>query len=243
VRFISCVGLAALSAVALLPAIAGKPAFASPVRYIVTSEDGDELKFYANKKSLTNSPNGVFYGSVGKNNKDDDVGVTTNSPLKIDNGYGEIKPDGGTLTSLTFTPANSDYDGMFFRGQLEGPKKAKEPFSGDIFATITDMSGSIFDLEWTGVKCCDADVGTLGFDEPPLASGDPIKSVEIYLGASDVGDGYSFKSVKQIDFSSVNGPSPTPLPSTWTMMLIGLAGLGGVGYRRSRKGALATAAA
>jgi hypothetical protein len=29
-----------------------------------------------------------------------------------------------------------------------------------------------------------------------------------------------------------------PLPATWTMMLIGLAGLGFVGYRQSRKGAL-----
>jgi hypothetical protein len=34
----------------------------------------------------------------------------------------------------------------------------------------------------------------------------------------------------------------TPLPSTWTMMLIGLAGLGFVGYRQSKKAALPTAA-
>ncbi len=35
--------------------------------------------------------------------------------------------------------------------------------------------------------------------------------------------------------------APTPLPSTWTMMLIGLAGLGFVGYRQSRKGVLTAA--
>jgi hypothetical protein len=34
----------------------------------------------------------------------------------------------------------------------------------------------------------------------------------------------------------------TPLPSTWTMMLIGLAGLGFVGYRQSKKAALPAAA-
>jgi hypothetical protein len=36
--------------------------------------------------------------------------------------------------------------------------------------------------------------------------------------------------------------SATPLPSTWTMMLIGLAGFGFVGYRQSKKAALPAAA-
>ena len=35
-------------------------------------------------------------------------------------------------------------------------------------------------------------------------------------------------------------PAPTPLPTTWTMMLIGFAGLGLLGYRQSRKVAVPT---
>jgi hypothetical protein len=37
--------------------------------------------------------------------------------------------------------------------------------------------------------------------------------------------------------------STTPLPPTWTMMLIGLAGIGFVAYRRKSKQALMAAAA
>ena len=44
-------------------------------------------------------------------------------------------------------------------------------------------------------------------------------------------------SYQVIDNVSVTGSGSTiPEPSTWAMMLIGFAGLGFVGYRRTRKG-------
>jgi hypothetical protein len=52
--------------------------------------------------------------------------------------------------------------------------------------------------------------------------------------------GISFVDVTGTNFAwvaddlSFNGAAATPLPTTWTMMFIGLAGLGFVGYRRSR---------
>jgi len=63
---------------------------------------------------------------------------------------------------------------------------------------------------------------------------------------------YAFASSAQLLISDASGDvtttsvfpttSATPLPSTWTMMLIGLAGLGFVGYRQSKKAALPAAA-
>jgi hypothetical protein len=43
------------------------------------------------------------------------------------------------------------------------------------------------------------------------------------------GEGFSF------NYAAAGGVSATPLPPTWTMMLIGLAGFGFVAYRRQRK--------
>jgi hypothetical protein len=45
-------------------------------------------------------------------------------------------------------------------------------------------------------------------------------------------EGFSF------DYAAAGGVSATPLPATWTMMLIGLAGFGFVAYRRKSKPAL-----
>lgn len=56
--------------------------------------------------------------------------------------------------------------------------------------------------------------------------------------------GYSYNGFNDIDNVSVNARvTATPLPSTWTMMLLGLAGLGFFAYRGSKKDSAAIAAA
>src|SRR5579871_587381 len=76
---------------------------ASAAIFEITTEGTNELKFYNNKNSLSMNEMS-FFGSVGSNNNNDDVGVTTNTPVAIGNGYATIKPDSGFLTTLTFTP-------------------------------------------------------------------------------------------------------------------------------------------
>jgi hypothetical protein len=43
------------------------------------------------------------------------------------------------------------------------------------------------------------------------------------------GEGFGF------DYAATGGVSATPLPRSWTMVLIGLIGFGFVAYRRQRK--------
>ena len=50
------------------------------------------------------------------------------------------------------------------------------------------------------------------------------------------GEGFSF------DYAAAN-VSDNPLPASWTMMLVGLAALGFVGYRGTKKGSAAIATA
>jgi hypothetical protein len=97
-------------------------------------------------------------------------------------------------------------------------------------AHIVDLHGNVTDLTWTGVKHDSADFGTLGFDEPLLGPLSDIKSVTLSLDKTGV-----FKEEKQIDFSlDPTFTSGVPEPSTWTMILLGFAGLG-LMYSRTGK--------
>jgi len=194
--------------------------------YACSGGDGDELKAFADKKSAsTNS----FFMSVGKNiDTEQDVGVTTIGAVSVDSGFGEIKPaKGNTLTDLVFTPtakAAGQYDGMIFRGQFEDIKKGTS-FDGNLFGDVTSKGGGVTQFEWSGLPT-NADHVLLGFDEPKGSAGLPVLSVELFVQNGE------FKSIKQIEFSQF---SAVPEPASCGMMLLGFAGLGVVGYRRSRK--------
>jgi hypothetical protein len=54
--------------------------------------------------------------------------------------------------------------------------------------------------------------------------------------------GESFKEFKQVQFSGAGLVPSIPEPSTWAMMMVGFAGLGYVGFRRSKKDRLAALA-
>jgi hypothetical protein len=216
--------------------------------FSVSAEDGDEAKFYANKPALVNGVGtATFDGSVGKNNATDFVDVMTNSTLKIDNGYGEIKPSSAGLpfTSITFTPtAGNLYDGMFWRGQIVdvpcvGRHCTDTPFDGNLTATITDTNGVVETLTYTGIGI-DADFTRIGFEGD--LTNQVIQSVTLSLDST----GY-FKSVKQIDFSLFGttgggGGGAAPLPGALPLFATGLGAIGLLGWRRKRNRTAALAA-
>jgi hypothetical protein len=192
-----------------------------------TSEDGDELKAFADKKDA--QPNQFDY-SVGKNDDSvKDIQVNTIQNVDVDSGYGEIKPaKNNTLTDIVFTPTPSTlmtYDGMFFRGQFEDIKGGTS-FDGNLFADVTSTMG-VTQFEWTGLPT-NANHVFLGFDEPAGMTGLAFLSVELFVQNGDM------KSIKQVDFSVPGAVPPIPEPSTWAMMIIGFAGLGYAGFRKAK---------
>jgi hypothetical protein len=207
------------------------------VIFKAASEDGDEKQFYLNKSSLSAAGN-AFFGSVGVNNNNHDVDVLANTAAKIANGYANIKPQSGFLTSLTFTPTSQTaYDGFFFRGQINEyacstHKCVNAPFDGKVFASITDNFGNVQSMTFTGVDD-GSDFSRLGFES--ILAGHSIKSVTISLDSSGF-----FKEFKQVDFSPA-AITAVPEPSTWALMFLGFAGIGFMAYRRKDTSALWTA--
>jgi hypothetical protein len=235
--------LAAVCMTAGILVVAGTSAHATFI--ISSADDKDELKFFINdaNKGVT-----AFFGSVGKNNSNDDVNVTTISAVNTGNGYANIKPvKDGTLSSLTFTPTNGNaFDGMFFREQITGvelcvKKKCVDTFDGDLTATIQDNQGHpVQTIVFHHVLDNSPDFATLGFEdiEGKSVLEETIKSVTLSLDSTGF-----FKEVKQIDFSGAEFTTGVPEPSTWAMILIGFAGVGFAGYRRTKKNVTAFTAA
>jgi hypothetical protein len=174
-----------------------------------------ELQLFLNGENDTTS----LLGHVGSQNSSLTVGITTNTLVDAANGFANIKPDSGTLTSITFTPTNSSlFSDFFFRGQLNGQGNAL----GNVSVSVTDSLGTTFSgsgFNFSNQANQDfASFGVLSLD------GETIKQVTI---SSNVG----FKEVKQIVFSQT---SAVPETSTWAMMMLGFFGVGFLAYRRKQ---------
>jgi len=160
----------------------------------------------------------TFTGTVGAHLSGPAITVDTTGAVETGAGFSVIKPSGAAILSmLTFTPANDAlFNDFSFRGQLERPG-----FTGTVDITWTDSSGASGMLSVTGVKGPRA-----AFDRIGIVSndGETLKSVEI----STTGVA-GFKDVKQIEFSAI------PEPSTYTLLLLGFAGLGYAALRRSKR--------
>jgi hypothetical protein len=84
--------------------------------------------------------------------------------------------------------------------------------------------------------------GTSGFASPiavgpafPLGGfADPFSIVTNALGTTNVGG-----EIEALEFAPQSPPSAVPEPSTWAMMVLGFAGLGFLGYRKTAKARLA----
>jgi hypothetical protein len=224
-------GIAAASVLALC-AVAG-PAYA--VSFVVTATDGDESKFFFNKKSLANTATGAtFFGSTPGNTTAENVDVTTVGTISnLGNGFGSV--DGNNtgsdhLTSLTFTPTTgTTFDGFFFRGQLQDlDTKATDPNNGQV--TITVNGTDVFTESNLGIEEDITDLGVEAINDTTA-----ITSIKIQAGPGEY-----FKEFKQVQLSGVNGVvinptgGPTPEPAAWIVMIAGFGLLGSLLRLRSR---------
>jgi hypothetical protein len=214
------------------------------------ADDSEELKMDAD---IHNTNATKFFGSVHGNGQSQftpDITITTpvfGQKVQTDSGYGEIKPDGGgLLTDLLFTvngtavnlktgnSVTNLFDGFFTRAQVIGPTT-----SSDVLVDLLINGKDLFTFSITPNS---RDFKTIGVDEKDDKTANLISTVEFSI--DDANPLYSFKSVKQIDWSpcavgSCADPgahgSPVPEPSTWAMMIVGFAGLGYAAFRRSSR--------
>jgi hypothetical protein len=95
--------------------------------------------------------------------------------------------------------------------------------------------------------CCNGDQsytvdvdGTIGTYSTFSGQNFTLETLSVVLGANNT---ITFQGLATTDETAfIDNVSATPLPATWTMMLIGLAGLGFVSYRRRRQHAGLSAA-
>jgi hypothetical protein len=145
-------------------------------------------------------------------------------------GYGG---SGSPLTyqqSATFTFNNAS--GPFLIDLL-GNASLGNGFDSALFQ-ISDNGNVIVSQSFASLASAEAFFSNNNLINIMLAGG--LNNVQLALNETmSTGEGFSF------DYAAAGGLSPTPLPPAWTMMLIGVAGFGFVGYRRKSRPALMAA--
>jgi type VI secretion system secreted protein VgrG len=156
---------------------------------------------------------------------------------------------GQDLGGLTLTSGVYFFSSAAFltTGTLTLTLKGTGPFYFQIGSTLITASGSAVDLI-DGASAGDVywDVGssaTLGtataFEGNILA----YASITLATGATILdGRAIALNGAVTMDTNAVTIPATIPEPSTWAMMLIGFAGLGFAGTRRTKPGAVFAAA-
>jgi hypothetical protein len=181
---------------------------------IATNPSGDQFFNGAANKDVTS-----FTGTVGGQHSGPQVTVTTTGAVDTGAGFSNIKPvKDGTLTKLTFTPANGNlYDGFSFRGQLLA--------AGSVKLTVKDNQGDpAQSFTFTNLPK-DADFDRIGIIAV-AGSGETIQSVTI--------ENAGFKEVKQVEFS--DAPiTPVPEPASLTLLGLGAVSLCGYSWLRRKR--------
>src|SRR5262249_49849643 len=187
--------------------------------------DKTELMLYNSTalKSVTS-----FTGSVGAQSGGFQVLVTAGSAINVTldtgAGFATIKPDTGTLTSLTFAPKNiTAFSDFATNGQLDGPKgSSQETFT----LTVYDQVGKAFSFGPITIKA-DSN-GAFPFDFGVISlNGETISKV--VFSAPD-----GIKESKQTEFS-LAGAKIVPEPATMTLAFSGIACVGLVSLRALRR--------
>lgn len=155
----------------------------------------DGTKFY-NGDALKDVSS--FTGTVGGQHSGPEVTVTTIGNVDTGAGFSTIKPvKDGTLTSLTFTPADGNlFDDFSFRGQLVD--------AGSVTVTVHDNQGDPAQTFVFSGLPKDADFDRIGI-VAVAGSGETIKSVTLTSAG--------FEEQKQNEFSFAAGPVGGPLPA------------------------------
>lgn len=141
-----------------------------------------------------------FTGTVGGQHSGPEVTVDTVGNVDTGAGFATIKPiKGGTLSSLTFTPADGNlFDDFSFRGQLEA--------AGSVTLTVQDNQGHAAQVFTFSGLPKDADFDRIGI-EAVAGSGETIKWVRL------TSDG--FKEEKQNEFSFAPAHRAVPAPASF----------------------------
>lgn len=202
-RLVTCGAVFAAMFFALTPAHA---------TFIVAENPGGDQFFNGDANKNVSS----FTGTVGGQHSGPAVTVTTIGNVDTGAGFSNIKPvKDGSLTSLTFAPADPNLFGDFsFRGQLEGNA------GGQVLLTVQDNQGGLpQQFTFTGLGS-NADFARIGIIAAP-GSGETIKSVTLLS---------LFKEEKQNEFSIA---ATIPEPETYAMLGLGIALLGVAARRRN----------
>jgi len=157
-------------------------------------------------------------GFVGDQSSGPIVNIAANADTHVTaSGWAVIQnvQGGGTLTSITFTPQDSNlFVDFSTRGQLEA--------AGDVTITVVDNFSQSF--SFTEKKNADWDrIGVIA----KLGSGEFIQSVTVSTTAAG-----GFNELKQIAFSQL---SDHVVPEPSSMAIAGLGVLGFVGYGLRRR--------
>jgi hypothetical protein len=232
---------------AALCALAAAPAFGSVTPWVsMTTEDGDEIEMFINKPKNTDFT--LFSGSLhGNSSSTEDIDAAAGTTSTTGNGQSNIKPDGGLLSLLAFTPVNKNMlDGFFASVQLEfNGRQSNKPDAGRFWIDVNGGGGVVGGQTFAFSNKLDGNVHDNGFDEPLGGLGGLITSVTM---RSDSADNIFFKEIKQIDWSpcgsangdcgiTVIGHGSVPEPSTWAMGLIGFGAMAGFAAFNRRKAA------
>ena len=169
------------------------------------------------------------------------VDWTPNAACQSDTAFCRV--NAGTVGSgTTHSGTNAMIIGNFDRFDTDGISQTLATVSGDHYTAdfYYWSSGSgdpnaFFEVFVNGIEEFSSldtvhsyTLGTFNF----VGTGSDVFTI---MAKTDPGDWF-------VDDVSVNGVGATPLPATWTMLLIGLAGLGFVSHRRNRQAALPMAA-
>jgi hypothetical protein len=157
-------------------------------------------------------------GTVGSQT----VSIAVTGAADFADGFANIKPDGDTLTTLTFTPTDPNaFDSFSFRGQDLVADQL-------IRLIVQDNQGDAAEeFDFTEGKA-NQDFAREGIIA--ALAGKTIKSVELINSGG-------FKEAKQFEFD-VAPAGVIPEPAIWAMMLMGFGGLGAaMRSRRARQAA------
>ena len=180
--------------------------------FIVATNPGGDQFFNGDANKNVSS----FTGTVGGQHSGPEVTVNTVGNVDTGAGFSNIKPvKDGSLTLLTFTPADPNLFGDFsFRGQLEGNA------DGQVLLTVQDnQGGQPQQFTFTNLGS-NADFARIGIIATP-GSGETIKSVTLSS---------FFKEEKQNEFSVA---AAIPEVETYAMLGLGFAVLGVAVRRRN----------